>query len=159
MVDSDSNPSSYAFMSGHGEITEEAFVHRYEEITGQTDLGEVTRRNPGTGLLVTGAVMTSIGSIGALALFASSQTMSGCGQTPQSPCFNQESSSQLSASLGEIGFGVVALAGAALFVTGLHFNRISHELSREDAERFAHRYNRALLRASLVRAPAPLDRR
>jgi hypothetical protein len=150
VVDSDYGPSSYAFSNRSGEITQEDFVQRYHDLTGRTDLDEVTHKGPGTPLIVLGAVAIIAGVIGdAVLLAAALQPQQTCRPTPLSGgqvCFDQGSSNLAPAVLGVIGFSTLTVGGSALVISGSHSNRRSRELSRHDAERFAEQYNDDLLR-------------
>jgi hypothetical protein len=145
VVDSDSNASLYAFMTSSGEVAPEAFIRRYHEVTGERDIDQVTCGNPGTSRIALGGAMIAGGIIGDLALFVTTEP--------------QTNSSQMTYVVGSVGLAAIVFGGAALIVAGAHANRQSHELSRADAERFAHRYNRVLLRMVDRSAPSTARQR
>jgi hypothetical protein len=151
IVDSDSNASSYGFVkTGDVEITEQEFVERYRRVTGQSDIDRASHANPGTPLIALGTLAIVAGVVGGAAILATEgQTNSTCvpgtnGQT----CFQQSasSSSKVGVVAGILSFAVLGGVGISVAIAGVHTNQTSRRLSRDDAERFARRYNRALLR-------------
>jgi hypothetical protein len=163
VVDSDSS-SSYAFQDGRGEeISQEEFTQRYEELTGRTDLDQATHGKPGTPLIVTGALLMGAAVIGEIVLFVLSQqkrqTCMPAGMiSNQNPlagpmgqfCYDNGSAVDPGAEIaGSLGLAALAAGGTALLLSGIHSNRSSHEISRDDAEDYVHLYNRALLDKAL----------
>lgn len=95
--------------------------------------------------MVAGGVVLAVGLAGAILLVSTSQSNSGCMQTP-SGSFCPPPSSSGPDLAGGIAFSTAGLAGAALVAAGLADHQKGHAIARADAEIYAARYNRALLR-------------
>ena len=159
VVDSDSNASSYAFTTRDGEISKEEFVRRYDDVTGSTELDEADKRNPGTPLVVAGVAVLVASVAGGIAILAQNQNHSTtCSSSYPPDCGNQSASSSNTSLVGSVVLSGVGLAGLGLIFAGTHANHKGHELSRETAERYVSRYNRALLRDVLRRADSGAPR-
>jgi len=162
---------AYVFRDGRGEISENEFVRRYEALAGSTELGGAKKnRNPiwldyGIAATATGAALIGIGAYLALARLQSTEVFA----TPPGPSAVPNcnySSLTLAANTGYelactsttnqglgIGFGI---AGGAILVSGIvslvtfgvlgyDGTKADHVLVKADAERYAAKYNRALL--------------
>ncbi len=159
VVDSDTNQSSYAFMKRDGEVTAEQFVQSYHDVTREKEIDAVTHANPGTPMVAVGVLAVVGGAIGGLALLGvSAQTQTVCTDLPAvgQYCRDEGPSQSTQATLDLVGLGLTAfgIAGAALVLSGLHANRVGHELSRDQAEHFVRRYNGALLHR-VLESPEP----
>jgi hypothetical protein len=174
---------AYAFKDGDRDVTENEFVRRYEALTGALDLSEAQRnRNPlwlYYGFVATGVSAFLLGTAAYLT-FATPQKTEYFGMTPPtmgsvSPSCNfstltnmvlngweMQCSPPLDPGLGK----TMAITGGALLGTGIASFAIygvlgydgkssEHVIARADADDYAARYNRALLRAAVRGTPTP----
>jgi hypothetical protein len=127
----------FGYVDGRGAVSESEFVRRYQNETGATDL-DGAERPRGTQLIVLGSMVAAAGLIGGAVLLASSSSSSG-----QSwPSGGTGLAGWIGVGLGGLGVGL----GLDLIGAGAAANYRGHALTRADADIFAARYNRALLR-------------
>jgi hypothetical protein len=162
---------AYVFRDGQGEISENEFVRRYEALTGSTELrGAMKNRNPvwlyyGIAASAVGASLIGLGAYVALATPQSTETFATAPAQSAVPSCNYSSLAFLSGTGYELqcsqpinpglGKGLVITGGAILgsglvsFVTfgilGYDGSKADHVLRKSDAERYAAKYNGALL--------------
>ncbi|MGO9838590.1 MAG: hypothetical protein ACLP1X_30780 [Polyangiaceae bacterium] len=173
VVANNRSPAEYAyvFRDGQGEISENEFVRRYEALTGSPDLyGAKKNRNPvwlyyGIVASSVGASLIGMGAYLALATPQSTETFATAPAASTVPNCNYSSLSFVSGTGFELacsqpvnpglgkGLGITggAILGSGLvsFVTfgilGYDGSKADHILRKSDAERYAAKYNGALL--------------
>ena len=163
---------AYVFRDGPGEISENEFVRRYETLTGSTELrGAKKNRNPiwldyGIAASAVGASLIGIGAYLALATPQSTQvfammapargTVPHCNYSSlmfvSGTGYELQCASPTNPGLGKglgITGGAILASGLVSFVTfgilGYDGSKADHVLGKADAERYAAKYNRALL--------------
>jgi hypothetical protein len=140
---------AYVFKDGTGEITENEFVRRYAALTSLSELDSANHARA-TWAVVLGAILTPIGA----AAFAIGVTrpLTGCNITPMGACPSNDRQMG-GAGLGLlIGGGIVGVWGLGTIGVGLAFHDglpSDHVITKFDADLYAAKYNRALLRRTI----------
>jgi hypothetical protein len=162
---------AYVFRDGQGAISENEFVRRYEALTGSTELrGAKKNRNEfwldyGIAASAVGVSLIGVGAYLGLAKLQNTQVFAtspapgavpGCDYSSlvfvSGVGYEVQCSAATNPGLGEglgIAGGVILGSGLASFVAfgilGYDGSKADHVLAKADAERFAAKYNGALL--------------
>jgi hypothetical protein len=171
--------TAYEFRDGNGSLTENEFVRRYGALTGSDDLSGADRMRrlwlvlPGAGLMLAGGALlvygltnlpekcnpdfNAVSGACETAVYPVGQQPAGWVPSPGAPAAGYYSNANahttnpvdLAIALGGAAIGA---GGAVMFFYGLdHMDGApsDHVITRSDAERYAVRYNRALLRQAI----------